>query len=111
MSVPEPARRASDGTSRCLPLAVRAPSAGAPAHRCCEPRTPFLHARHMQRRKPRVVKGTPDVTLTRSEFDRRFRARFYDPAFAAAAVHVDALADIAWQAYIEYRKSPRTAPA
>jgi multimeric flavodoxin WrbA len=62
-------------------------------------------------RTPRVVKGSPDVTLDRAEFDRRFRARFYSPAFARAGEHIAALAEIAWHEYIEYRKSPRTRPA
>ncbi len=61
--------------------------------------------------RPRVVKGTPDVTLARDEFARRFRERFFDPAFDSASAHVDALLEIAWQAYTEYRKSPRTKPA
>lgn len=60
---------------------------------------------------PRVVKGTPDTTLTRAEFERRYRERFADPAFAAAQEHVDAVTEIAWQGYIEYRKSPRTRAA
>jgi len=66
------------------------------------------HKRTPRTRAPRVVKGMPDVTLGRAEFDRRFRERFYDPAFDRARPHVDALADLAWQSYIEYRKSPRT---
>jgi multimeric flavodoxin WrbA len=66
-------------------------------------------------RKPRVVKGAPSVALTREQFRQRFLARFYDPAFAARAggdrehlAHLDALLDVAWEAYHEYRKSPRT---
>jgi multimeric flavodoxin WrbA len=62
-------------------------------------------------RKPRVVKGTPDVTLPRAEFERRFRERFFDPAFARRDTSVEALGELAWQAYEEYRKSPRTAKA
>ena len=62
-------------------------------------------------RKPRVVKGTPDVTLTRAEFERRFRVRFHDPAFARLEKSVESLGELAWQAYEEYRKSPSTAPA
>jgi multimeric flavodoxin WrbA len=53
----------------------------------------------------------PDVQLSREEFDRRFRAQFFDPAFAAVRAELDAVAEIAWQAYSEYRKSPRTQPA
>jgi multimeric flavodoxin WrbA len=68
--------------------------------------------RHAKRaKKPRVVKGTPDTTLSRAEFDARFRARFYDPSFEQAKEHVDALAKIAWTNYIEYHKSPRTKAA
>jgi multimeric flavodoxin WrbA len=62
-------------------------------------------------KQPRVVKGTPDTTLSREVFDARFRERFYDPSFDAAKQHVDALAEIAWTNYIEYHKSPRTRPA
>jgi multimeric flavodoxin WrbA len=65
------------------------------------------------RTKPRVVKGTPSVALTREEFRERFLAHYYDPAFARAAADMlaadlDALLDVAWDAYHEYRKSPRT---
>ena len=60
---------------------------------------------------PRVVKGTPDVTLSREEFDRRFRARFADPAYANEQDGLDAVAKVAWDAYIADRKSPRTKPA
>lgn len=64
-----------------------------------------------KREPPRVVKGTPDVTLTRAEFERRFRERFQDPVFERARDHVDALAAAAWDGYEQYRKSPRTARA
>ena len=64
-------------------------------------------------KSPRVVKGTPSVALTREEFRERFLAHYYDPAFARAAADMraadlDALLDVAWDAYHEYRKSPRT---
>ena len=54
--------------------------------------------------KPRVGQG--DVKLSREEFDRRLRERFYDPAFRDAEAEVDRIVDVAWQAYDEYRKSP-----
>src|SRR6188474_2872404 len=65
------------------------------------------------RTKPRVVKGTPSVALTREQFRQRFLAHYYDPAFARAAADMraadlDALLEVAWDAYHEYRKSPRT---
>ncbi len=58
------------------------------------------------RSSPRVVKGMPDTTLSRAEFERRFRERFADPAFGRVADQVAALAAVAWEAYDEYRKSP-----
>jgi multimeric flavodoxin WrbA len=60
---------------------------------------------------PRVVKGMEDVELTREEFERRFRERHYDPAFATVAAELDAVIDVAWTNYIEYHKSPRKARA
>jgi multimeric flavodoxin WrbA len=63
------------------------------------------------KKQPRVVKGMPDVALTREQFEERLRARFYDPAFGRAAGELDALAEIAWEAYDEFRKSPRARPA
>jgi multimeric flavodoxin WrbA len=58
-------------------------------------------------KKPRVVKGMASVQLDREEFLRRFRERYYDPAFAGSSGAVDELAALAWEAYDEYRKSPR----
>jgi len=60
---------------------------------------------------PRVVKGMPSVQLSHDEFVRRFRARFADPTFAPRAATIEALAEVAWQNYDEYHKSPRTKPA
>ena len=59
--------------------------------------------------KPRVGQG--DVKLSRDEFDRRLRERFYDPAFRDAEAEVDHVVEVAWQAYDEYRKSPIKRPA
>ena len=42
---------------------------------------------------------------------RRYEAQFYDPAFDAARPEVARLRDIAWEAYDEGRKSPRTRKA
>ena len=39
---------------------------------------------------------------------RRFRERFCDPAFGRVEAQIDEVADVAWEGYIEYRKSPRT---
>jgi len=62
-------------------------------------------------RPPEVRKGQTDVKLDRDAFAARFRERFYDPAFEAHADEVDALLEVAWRAYDDYRKSPRTRAA
>jgi multimeric flavodoxin WrbA len=59
-------------------------------------------------RAPRVRKGQLDVTLTREEFGRRMMERFYDPAFEGIPSDVERVVEAAWDAYIKYRKSPRT---
>jgi multimeric flavodoxin WrbA len=58
-----------------------------------------------------VRKGQGDVKLSREEFERRLRERFYDPAFDQAADAVARIVDVAWDAYHEYHKSPRTRKA
>jgi multimeric flavodoxin WrbA len=58
-----------------------------------------------------VRKGQGDVKLTREEFERRLRQRFVDPGFQAVERQIAAVVDVAWQAYDEYRKSPRTRKA
>src|SRR5262245_42881554 len=57
---------------------------------------------------PRIRKDMPDVQLDREAFKRRYRERFSDPAFEAVAAEIDRIADVAWQAYDEYRKAPHT---
>lgn len=47
--------------------------------------------------RPRVRKGTPSVQLSRQEFARRVRERFYDPTFTAVAREIDAIIDTAWK--------------
>jgi multimeric flavodoxin WrbA len=59
-------------------------------------------------KKLRVVTGQGEVAIDEHEFRRRFRQRFFDPAFSAADREVERLADIAWEAYRESRKAPRT---
>jgi multimeric flavodoxin WrbA len=60
---------------------------------------------------PRVRTGQGDVKLTREEFERRLRARFYDPGFEHEAGAIQHVVDVAWDAYDKYRKSPRTRKA
>jgi multimeric flavodoxin WrbA len=58
-----------------------------------------------------VRKGQTDVSLSRETFERRVRERFSDPAFAPLAPQIDAIVHVAWEAYHNYRKSPRTRKA
>jgi multimeric flavodoxin WrbA len=58
-----------------------------------------------------VRKGMPAVQIDRAEFSRRYRARFYDPAFDALGAEIARLEEAAWDAYEKYRKTPRTQPA
>ncbi len=59
----------------------------------------------------RVVKGSEDATLDEREFRRRFRERFADPAFEPHERAIDTLAGVAWDAYRDGRKAPRTRKA
>jgi multimeric flavodoxin WrbA len=67
-----------------------------------------MSKRSPRARKPRVVTGMPAVMLTRAEFDKRFRERFFDPAFGAVSAEIDAVAEVAWKNYVDDKKSPRT---
>ena len=60
---------------------------------------------------PDIRKGMPSPELSREQFDQRFRSRFFDPAFAPLAREIQALADVAWDAYSDDRKAPRTRKA
>ena len=60
---------------------------------------------------PEPREGMPSPKLDRQTFLRRYAERFYDPAFDAVRVQIDAIAEIAWQAYDEGRKAPRTGKA
>jgi multimeric flavodoxin WrbA len=56
---------------------------------------------------PTVRKGQGSVKLSADEFRRRLFERFSDPAFDRARNELERIAAIAWDAYDEYRKSPR----
>jgi len=56
---------------------------------------------------PDVRKGQPSTKLTRDEFTRRLRERFYDPAFEPLREQIDQVIAAAWESYDKYRKSPR----
>lgn len=61
--------------------------------------------------QPAVRKQSEYVALTKEQFRQRFYARFQDPAFEALAAELDKVFETAWDGYIRYRRSPRTAPA
>ena len=63
----------------------------------------------MSKTDPR--KGTPSPRLEESEFKRRFRTQFQDPAFDSLGSDLDRIAVAAWDAYSNSRKSPRTRKA
>lgn len=60
---------------------------------------------------PEPRRGMPSPELSREEFTARYLSRFSDPAFAPARDALDAIAAIAWDGYIEGRKSPVTRKA
>jgi hypothetical protein len=60
---------------------------------------------------PDVRKGMPPVDLTKEEFAARMRRRFDDPIFEKLGPEIEKVVDAAWDAYSDYRKSPRTRPA
>ncbi|MEY2527289.1 MAG: hypothetical protein QOE73_2060 [Verrucomicrobiota bacterium] len=60
---------------------------------------------------PGVRTGQGSTRLTKDEFEKRWNARFYDPAFETMRAEIRGLLDIAWDAYEDSRKSPRTIKA
>jgi multimeric flavodoxin WrbA len=58
-----------------------------------------------------VRKGMPSVELSREEFEQRYRSRFQDPAFEPLQRELDAIVNVAWDGYINSRKSPLTRKA
>jgi multimeric flavodoxin WrbA len=60
---------------------------------------------------PRVRTGQGSVALSKVEFRERFLARFFDPEFDAHRDALDEIVEVAWRAYHEDRKSPRTRAA
>src|SRR5262245_4546676 len=55
----------------------------------------------------KVRKGMPSVQLTKNEFAKRIRERFYDPDFDKLTPAIDKIIATAWRTYDEYHKSPR----
>ncbi len=62
-------------------------------------------------RTPAVRKGQGSTTLSRAEFEARWRMQFHDPAFEQVPEALERALAVAWDAYEQYRKSPRTVKA
>jgi multimeric flavodoxin WrbA len=58
-----------------------------------------------------IRKEMPPVELTREQFAQRMRQRFFDPAFGPLGREVERIIEVAWQAYDDSRKAPRTRKA
>ena len=58
-----------------------------------------------------VRKGQAPAKLGRDEFHIRFRNAFHDPAYDRLDRELDAIEQVAWEAYHEGRKAPRTVKA
>jgi multimeric flavodoxin WrbA len=60
---------------------------------------------------PEIRKSMPPVKLSREDFEKRYRSRFVDPAFAPLKHELDAIVAAAWDAYSNSRKAPVTRKA
>ncbi|MGO4410545.1 MULTISPECIES: flavodoxin family protein [unclassified Brevundimonas] len=60
---------------------------------------------------PEPRQGMPSPELSREEFTGRFLSRYRDPAFDTVREALDKIAAVAWDGYIEGRKSPVTRKA
>ena len=58
-----------------------------------------------------VRKGQAPAKLGRDEFHIRFRQAFFDPAYDRLETKLAAIEEVAWEAYHEGRKAPRTVKA
>jgi multimeric flavodoxin WrbA len=56
-------------------------------------------------------KGMPSPRLNEGEFRKRFLGQFEDPEFESLTTELDKIAQVAWQAYEQSRKAPRTRKA
>lgn len=54
----------------------------------------------------KIRKGQLKVTLSESEFKKRYRQKFCDPAFSEVDEALEKITHVAWTNYIEYHKSP-----
>lgn len=60
---------------------------------------------------PEPRKGMPDPALDKAAFKSRFLAQYIDPGFDTLQGELDRIADVAWEAYDDGRKAPRTSKA
>lgn len=60
---------------------------------------------------PEPRTGSPSPRLDETEFKRRFRLQFQDPAYAPLETELARIAEAAWDAYFHERKSPHTRKA
>lgn len=56
-------------------------------------------------------KGSPSPRMGEAEFKRRFLNQFQDQAYGSLSAELSRIADAAWDAYYNSRKSPRTRKA
>ena len=57
--------------------------------------------------QPAVRRQTKWVPLTKAQFRDRFYQKFYDPDYGKVAAELEKVFEVAWDGYIQYRKSPR----
>ena len=60
---------------------------------------------------PEPRKGSESPRLDEAEFKKRFRSPFQDKNYDALSFELDRIADAAWDAYLNERKSPKTEKA
>lgn len=60
---------------------------------------------------PEVRTGQGSMQISEQKFRERLRERFFDPEFEIASDEIEKIIGIAWHAYSESRKSPRTRKA
>jgi len=63
------------------------------------------------RSQPAVRKGQGSTKISRDQFKQRWRERFYNPIFDGEGETLDRLEELAWKAYEEGKRSPRTIKA
>jgi multimeric flavodoxin WrbA len=58
--------------------------------------------------RTKIRKGMPDVQISRTLFESRYRDQFFDPAFKENDHQLEAIIETAWSGYDAYRKNPKT---